>query len=185
MTPLTEDIWRERFAELRPHILDEWPEVPRQDLFAIGGDYAGLVALIHRRADESATTVVNRLRNIDVDRLDLGGDEDAPGARGGRATVDQLRLGTGFSDTERDRILNRLRKLDRRLRRFPADAVDLELSVKERDATTQKVTLECRLPGYPSFVATSSEMDLRAALVDVREDLWRQMDDAITNRSGR
>jgi hypothetical protein len=183
MQALTEQVWKERFAELRHVIMDEWPEVPRQQLWAVNDDYSALVALLHRSAGMSAEEVHRRLRNIDVDALDLDVEEAGEAAgETGSASVDQLRLGTGVTDDERERILGRLRKLDRRLKRFPADATELELSVKERDTPSQKVTLECWLPGFPKFVAASQLPDLRDALMDCREDLWRQIDDAVTGR---
>lgn len=99
------------------------------------------------------------------------------------ARVDQVHLGGGFSDDDRGRVLDRLAKLNRRLRRFPADATELRLSVKERDSPAQVVTLECRVPKFPAFIARSSETDLATALNDVRNQLWRQLDDQISRRS--
>lgn len=100
------------------------------------------------------------------------------------ASVDRLRLGTGFAESERPKILELFRKLDRRLQRFPADEVDLELSVKERDTPAQSVVLECWIAELRGerFVATSTEPDLRDALMECREDLWRQIDRAISRR---
>ena len=104
------------------------------------------------------------------------------GAGSNQASLSQLTLGSGFEASERDRIIERLDKLNRRLRSFPADGTWLEISVKERDNTGQSVTLICELPGYAKLVATSTEHDLRDALMDVREDMWRQIDDAATRR---
>lgn len=102
---------------------------------------------------------------------------DAP-----RASLEQLRIGFGFEESERARILELLRKLDRQLQRFPAEAVDLELTVKDRDTTAQKVTLEASLPNVPRIVVTSKEQSLRDALMDVREDLWRRINEAVNRR---
>lgn len=101
------------------------------------------------------------------------------------ASVEQLRLATGFAASERDRILETLRKLDRRLARFPADEVDMELSVKERDTPSQYVVLEAWIAKKERFVATSREADLRDALMDVREDLWKQIDKAVNRTIDR
>lgn len=98
------------------------------------------------------------------------------------ASVNRLRIGAGFAETERDDILNRLGKLDRRLKRFDADTVDMELSVKGRDTNEQYVTLEAWIAGYERFVATSREPVLKDALMDVRDDMWRQVDDAVNKR---
>lgn len=100
------------------------------------------------------------------------------------ATVDVLRLGTGFNADERERVLDVLRKLDNRLQRYDADAVDMELSVKDRETTKQKVTLEAWIAKTRThvLVATSTENDLRDALNEVRDDLWRQLDDMINRK---
>ena len=109
--------------------------------------------------------------------------ESAADGADNAASLDQLALGNGFEASERERIVARLEKLNRRLKRFPADSTWLEISVKERDTSGQSVTLICELPGYAKFVATSTEQDLRDALMDVREDMWRQIDDAVTRRT--
>jgi ribosome-associated translation inhibitor RaiA len=99
-----------------------------------------------------------------------------------RATVDQLRVATGFAESEQDKIVELFRKLDRRLERFPAGEVDMELSVKERDTSSQSVTLECWIAKKDRLVATSRDTDIRKALVEVRDDLWRQIDKAVNRR---
>ncbi|PSO52785.1 MAG: hypothetical protein BRC31_04045 [Actinobacteria bacterium QS_5_72_10] len=95
-----------------------------------------------------------------------------------------MRLGTGFHADERERILDVLRKLDQRLQRYDADAVDMELTVKDRETTKQKVTLELWIakPRTDELVATSTETGLRDALNEVREDMWRQLDEMINRR---
>jgi hypothetical protein len=100
------------------------------------------------------------------------------------ATVDQLRIEFGFEESERPRVIELLRKLDRQLKRFPADAVDMELTVKDRDTVDQKVTMDVRLPSLPRIVATSKEMPLRDALMDVREDVLRQIKEVLARRRG-
>ncbi|MBW3561404.1 MAG: HPF/RaiA family ribosome-associated protein [Actinobacteria bacterium] len=101
------------------------------------------------------------------------------------ATVDEIRLGAGFSDEEREDVVSRLRKLDRRLKRFDEDAVDLEVSVKGRDTNEQHVVLEARVAGYERFVATSTEPQMRDALNEVRDEIWRQIDDAVNKRTSK
>lgn len=96
-----------------------------------------------------------------------------------------LRLGGGFAGRERDRIVEQFATLDARLAGFHADATDMELSVKDREAKGQKVTLECWIAGRQRIVATSSEEDLHAALNDVRDDLRRQLNDAKTRQEPR
>jgi ribosome-associated translation inhibitor RaiA len=99
------------------------------------------------------------------------------------ATVDQsLRLGGGVENSERETIVHRWSKLDHRLRSFPADAVELQLTVKERDTPSQRTTLEAWIAGQPRLVATSNEESFERALNEVRDDLIRQLTDA-KNRS--
>jgi ribosome-associated translation inhibitor RaiA len=59
------------------------------------------------------------------------------------------------------------------------------VSVKDREARGQKVTLECWIAGRPKIVTTSSEEDLRAGLNDVRDDLRRRLNDAKTRQEPR
>ncbi|MEU6021538.1 HPF/RaiA family ribosome-associated protein [Micromonospora sp. NPDC048871] len=102
------------------------------------------------------------------------------------ATVAQcLRLNAGFSQADRDWIAEEFATLDARLAGFHADATDLELSIKNREARGQRVTLECRIAGREKIVTTSSEEDLRAALHDVRDDLRRKLNDAKTRQEPR
>jgi hypothetical protein len=182
MQPLTHQLWAKHFVEIRPRVLEEWPEIDKGALDHVGDDWDGLVELVHKSTGMSADLAAQRLRTLDVEELGIGPGE--PGASDdSRASLAQLQLGTGFAESERDRIVDRLSKLNRRLKRFRADGTWLELSVKQRDTTSQSVTLECELPGFAKFVATSSEANLRDALMDVREDLWRQIDDAVTKRT--
>jgi hypothetical protein len=81
------------------------------------------------------------------------------------ATVAEcLRMGAGFSQGDRNWIVEQFGTLDARLAAFHADATELEVSVKDREARGQKVTLECWIAGRQKIVTTSSEEDLRAAL---------------------
>jgi ribosome-associated translation inhibitor RaiA len=102
------------------------------------------------------------------------------------ATVDRtLRVVPGFRPEERDDLVSSLSSgLDRRLSRFDADHVELELSVKERDSSQQKVTLEgwIATKGRSRFVATSTESDVRKAVNEVRDDLRRQIDRFVTKQ---
>jgi hypothetical protein len=100
-------------------------------------------------------------------------------------TGERLRLGTGFSDDERDGIVARLSVLDRRLASFRAESVDLELSVKERGTPSQRVVLECWIPGWPRTVATSTRPGLDEAVVEVRDDLVSQLNDLKTRTEPR
>jgi ribosome-associated translation inhibitor RaiA len=99
--------------------------------------------------------------------------------------LEQLRLGTGFTDSDRDGIIERLAPLAARLRSFREHGVELELSVKDRSGIDPRVTLECRIAGHSRLVATSKARDLSAALTEVRDDLVRQIDETKTRRAPR
>lgn len=90
----------------------------------------------------------------------------------------RLRLGSGFAAAERPDILERLSSLDHALAAFAADVVELELSMKDRDRPGQSTTLQCWVAGWPRLVATSSQPAFVSSLVEVRDDLRRQLDDA-------
>lgn len=93
----------------------------------------------------------------------------------------RLRLGTGFEECERAALIERLEGLGKRLGSFPEDTLDLELSVKERDGADQHLTLECWMAGQERLVSTSTRTPLTRALIEVRDDMVRQISDA-TNR---
>ena len=182
MQSLTAREWQQSYVQLRPVILERWPLVRTRDLQAISDDYDGLVEVIQRATGHSAEAIHAELRALDVTTLGAEAADTEEEGGPAQASVSQLRLGTGFTEDERDRVITRLDKLNRRLKRFPAGGTTLEVSVKDRDSLEQKVTLECSVPGFGQFVVTSREPDLRAALADVREDLWRRLDDAVNRR---
>ena len=102
------------------------------------------------------------------------------------ATVeDCLRVGAGFSQGDRVWIAEQFATIDNRLAAFPVDATELEVSVKDRGARVQKVTLECWVPGLQKIVTTSEEEDLHAAIMDVRDDLRRRLNDSKTKQEPR
>jgi ribosome-associated translation inhibitor RaiA len=102
------------------------------------------------------------------------------------ATVDEcLRVGTGFSQGDRNWIAEQFETLDARLASFHADTTELEVSVKDREASGQKVTLECWIAGRQKIVTTSAEEDLHAALNDVRDDMRRKLNDSKNKQEPR
>ena len=98
---------------------------------------------------------------------------------------DCLRVGAGFSQGDLNWITEQFATLDGRLASFPTDTTELEVSVKDRAARGQKVTLECWIAGRQKIVTTSSEEDLHAAIMDVRDDLRRRLNDAKTKQEPR
>lgn len=99
--------------------------------------------------------------------------------------VDCLRMGAGFSQGDRNWIVEQFATLDARLATFNTDTTELEVSVKDRAARGQKVTLECWIAGRQKIVTTSLEDDLHDALNDVRDDLRRKLNDAKTRQEPR
>ena len=69
-------------------------------------------------------------------------------------------------------------KLDARLRSFKKGSVELHLFVKERETPSQHVTLEAKIDGRPSLIATSDSAELGHALNEVRDEMIRQITDA-------
>ncbi|MEV6847923.1 HPF/RaiA family ribosome-associated protein [Actinoplanes sp. NPDC051411] len=102
------------------------------------------------------------------------------------ATVGEcLRVGAGFSQGDLNWIAEQFATLDARLASFYADTTELEVSVKDRAAKGQKVTLECWIAGRQKIVTTSSEEDLHDALNDVRDDLRRRLNDSKNRQEPR
>lgn len=102
--------------------------------------------------------------------------------------IDQtLRVVSEFRDEERPRLVETLEaKLERRLTRWEPEQIEMELSVKERDTTSQKTVLECWIAGESKrFVGTSSERDLDRAVVEVRDDVHRQVNDHVEKLTQR
>jgi ribosome-associated translation inhibitor RaiA len=96
---------------------------------------------------------------------------------------DRLRIVPEFRSDERDGILETLfGRLERRLSQWKPEQVELELSVKERDSASQRTVLECWIAGVPRMVATSTERDIDKAVIEVRDDLFRQLNRYVTRR---
>lgn len=97
--------------------------------------------------------------------------------------ADRLRIVPEFKSSEYERIEELMfGRLERRLARWEPEQVELELSVKDRDTPKQRLALECWIAGENKLVATSTEEDLMKGVVDVRDELWRQIDKVVTKR---
>jgi hypothetical protein len=98
--------------------------------------------------------------------------EDTPTKRPTTTMLSRrLRLGTGFAGSEREEVLERLNSLGSRLRSFPEDTVELQLSVKDRSGADQRLTLECWIAGRSRLVSRSMARYLPVALAEVRDDM--------------
>ena len=109
---------------------------------------------------------------------------DAPDAA--TATVaESLRMEGDFFPDEFADVVERFGSLENRLRSFPSGSVVLVLAMKERDQPSQRTTLEADVIGHPRLMATSVELDRDAALLEVRDDLIRQLSDRQNRREPR
>lgn len=88
-----------------------------------------------------------------------------------------LRVHGHLEPHEHQGILKHWSNLDHKLRAFGTEAIDIQLFVTERDTPNQRVTLEVRLPGHRTLVATATRRDLGGALRDVRDSMARQLGD--------
>jgi ribosome-associated translation inhibitor RaiA len=97
---------------------------------------------------------------------------------------DRLRIVPEFRSGEHDKVRALLLdgKLARRLSRWPVDDLELEISVKDRETSKQRMALECWIAKAPKMVATSTRQDLEAAVLECRDDLYKQVDKFITKK---
>lgn len=101
------------------------------------------------------------------------------------AYAERLRITAEFHEHERGRLEALLfGRLARRLEHWRPDQVELLLSVKDRGSPAQRTVLECWIAGAPHQVATSHEVDLDRAVVEVRDDLVRLLNRFVTRREG-
>jgi hypothetical protein len=94
-----------------------------------------------------------------------------------RILAERLRLGFGFGASHRRHVLDLLSGLERHLARWDPEQVDLEISVKDRRGPEQKVTFEAWLPKWPPLIASSTVRDLDQAVIEVRKEMIRQIED--------
>lgn len=99
------------------------------------------------------------------------------------ALQQRVRLGGGFREADRERVLRGLSGLAKHLAGWNPDQVDIEVSVKDRDKPEQRVTVNLWLTGRPHLVAGASRPDLDQALAEARKELTRQVDDEKSRRA--
>ncbi|HEY0473182.1 MAG TPA: hypothetical protein VGD34_16020 [Kribbella sp.] len=109
---------------------------------------------------------------------------DNPGTGSTRSGIlDQvLRLGHGFSEADRPRVLDALSRLEPHLSRWDPAGISVDISVKDRDGKEQQVTLRTDLPGYPPLVAKATDPNLDRALAEAKRELLQQIEDEKTKR---
>src|SRR5688572_32565943 len=102
MQPLTHELWAKHFVELRPRVREEWPDVDPIELELVRDDWNHLVQLVQRTTGMSADLVAQRLRTLDVEDLGIGTGEQSEDKESNQASLDQLILGNGFEESERE-----------------------------------------------------------------------------------
>lgn len=97
---------------------------------------------------------------------------------------DRLRIVPEFRSNEHDKVRALLLdgKLARRMAHWSAEDVELEISVKDRDTSKQRMALECWISKAPKMVATSTRANLEAAVLECRDELHKQVDKFITKK---
>ncbi len=96
---------------------------------------------------------------------------------------DRLLLGSEFRPEEHDRYRELVfGNLERRLKRWQPEQVELELSVSGRETNAQRTELVCRIVGVPTIASTSPLPDLDKAVVEVRNDVRRQVNRWLTRK---
>jgi ribosome-associated translation inhibitor RaiA len=97
---------------------------------------------------------------------------------GRRAALDEaLHLSGGFSEADRQRVLDALSALGPHLSRWAPPGMRVEASVKDRAGKEQTATLRAELPGYPTLVAKGAHRNLDSALSAAKRELIRQLED--------
>jgi ribosome-associated translation inhibitor RaiA len=96
---------------------------------------------------------------------------------------DRLRIVPEFRPDEYDMVTELMSgKLDRRLSRWQPSDIELEISVKDRDTSKQRMAVECWISKLPKMVATSTKQEIEAAVIECRDGLHRQIDKFITKK---
>jgi hypothetical protein len=96
-----------------------------------------------------------------------------------------LRVHGHLEPHEYQGILRHWTSLDHRLQSFAGDAIDLQLFVNDRDTPSQHITLEVRIPGHRTLVASSARPAIGPALHDIRDSMVRQLTDLKTREQPR
>ena len=95
----------------------------------------------------------------------------------GTEAVEQIHLGLGFHEVDRELVVSKLRALNRHLDRWRDGSVDIHLSIQDRDSEEQRLTLEIRLPRRPSLVVHVSDAKIDRALVEARRLMIREVEE--------
>jgi ribosome-associated translation inhibitor RaiA len=90
---------------------------------------------------------------------------------------DVLRLSGGFSDADREWLLEALGGLEMHLSRWEPGEMIVDVSAKHRDNKEQQVTLRAELAGYPPLIAKAADRDLKRAVAEAKRELIQQVED--------
>jgi hypothetical protein len=103
----------------------------------------------------------------------------------GTGMVEQIHLGPGFHEADRELVVSELGALDRHLDRWRTGSVDIHLSIQDRGSEEQRITLEIRLPHRPSLVVHVSDPNIERALVEARRLMIREVEEVRPGISSR
>lgn len=99
-------------------------------------------------------------------------------------TVDDISLGGGVTQADRDLMEETLHQVVSRLDAVKA-SVEAQLSIKDRDSSDPKTTLEVWIAGLPRMVATSDQLEPRDAFNEVGANIVKQVNVASERREPR
>ena len=100
-------------------------------------------------------------------------DSDQPDALDGHV----LHVGAGFKEREHEHVFDALSTLGPHLLgRWDRRDIKVEVSLQDRGAKEQRVTLRTSLPGHAPLVAVAENPDITRALNEAKGDLIRQLE---------
>ncbi len=88
-------------------------------------------------------------------------------------------------ESESSALIHHWAKLDHRLRSFDDGTVKLDLYIKDRDTSSQHLTLEATIDRWPKLVATADGGQLEHSLNEVRDEMIRLITDERSRRHPR
>jgi ribosome-associated translation inhibitor RaiA len=87
-----------------------------------------------------------------------------------------IRVGAGFVAKERPFVVDSLSGLAAHFGRWDPRDVNIDVSLQDRGGNEQRVTLQTRLPGFPTLVAVAENPGINQALSEAKRELIRQLE---------
>jgi hypothetical protein len=92
----------------------------------------------------------------------------------------RVRLRGGFSEADRQWVVDDLADRARRLARWRPEQVEVEVGAEDRGALRKQVTVKVRVPGRPPLVGHGVDPDVGRALREARNEVIQQIDEETT-----